>query len=150
LKFSSIAQAGTQFPNAASLHERKSPVSGFAARPAAPREPKYRAHLEVRRHLMPTSLIARSSFADEKSRCSAINRPEIVRLNAIMKEKFRRRGVILPERASARATASLVRAMSCVDRDAISLEAIHNAWTVLAALGSRQSSAVCGDICRPP
>jgi len=99
---------------------------------------------------MPTSLIARSSFADEKSRCSAINRPEIVRLNAIMKEKFRRRGVILPERASARATASLVRAMSCVDRDAISLEAIHNAWTVLAALGSRQSSVVCGDICRPP
>jgi len=117
-------------------------MSGFAARPAAPREPKYRAHLEVRRHLMRTSLIARSSFADGKSRCSAINRPEIVRLNAIMKEKFRRRGVILPDRASARATASLVRAMSCVDRDAISLEAIHN------ALDRSSSARLCAKVPR--
>jgi hypothetical protein len=86
-----------------------------------------------------------STSIGEKGRCPfplCINRPEIVRLNAIMKEKFRRRGVILPDRASARATAFLVRAMSCVDRDAISLEAIHN------ALDRSSSARLCAKVPR--
>src|SRR6266403_1865898 len=64
--------------------------------------------------------------------------------------KISLRGVILPDTALARATASVARAISSVDRDAISLEALHN--TLDRSSSARlcaKSSAVYGDICRP-